>query len=222
MRTDNSFCRHRAPQKKLFSSILRRKKTRPNKSGRAKYGFKILLSSGLYRRYGNFTRSGAFALRRLYCRWRIALRPKEYSIDIIIACTSTKCKRFMHIFPNAVKILTLHFTPLKMKFKNDSVVPQMPLLENPQSERENLCDITRMSYRAYRNIQRNDTAFFIWLRSLCALDFRFRYATLEMTIKLNFNTSYSPKLPASTSARSEILSEIRRCTFARLPQTYPL
>ena len=37
----------------------------------------ILFLSGLYRRYGNRTRSEAAAFRRLYCRWGIAPRPKE-------------------------------------------------------------------------------------------------------------------------------------------------
>ena len=45
----------------------------------------------------------------------------------------------------------------------------MPLLESPQSERENLCDIARMSCRAYRDIQRNDTAFLNMVSlTLCA------------------------------------------------------
>ena len=37
----------------------------------------ILFLSGLYRRYGNRTRSEAAAFRRLYCRWGISPRPKE-------------------------------------------------------------------------------------------------------------------------------------------------
>ena len=73
----------RIPLKKCISDILCKTK-RPVKYGARKIRFFILLSSGLYRRYGNFTRSGTNVLRRLYCRWRIALRPKEYSITKII------------------------------------------------------------------------------------------------------------------------------------------
>lgn len=46
----------------------------------------LILSSGLYRRYRNFTDS-AFVKkgRRLYCRWRISLRPEtDYNFIIFI------------------------------------------------------------------------------------------------------------------------------------------
>ena len=60
-------------------------KKRPAKMrGAKKIRFSFLLSSGLYRRYGNFTRSGVYALRRLYCRWGIAPRPKENSVVTIL------------------------------------------------------------------------------------------------------------------------------------------
>ena len=50
------------------------------------------------RRYGNFTRSGACALRRLYCRWRFPLRPKEYSFCMIIPLRLAPVKRRACIF----------------------------------------------------------------------------------------------------------------------------
>ena len=51
----------------------------------------ILFLSGLYRRYGNRTRSEAAAFRRLYCRWGIAPRPKEsffvFYLLLFICCS---------------------------------------------------------------------------------------------------------------------------------------
>lgn len=59
----------------------------------------ILFLSGLYRRYGNYTRSEAAAFRRLYCRWGIAPRPKEsfcFPLFIVSYYTPRRqnCQRF--------------------------------------------------------------------------------------------------------------------------------